>query len=641
MTSTRASIAARAFAVSVPAWMLAFSGEDGAVFGVLFATLCVLAGRVGEREAPGVLVRVAIPVLAMAVALGVLAVIYPTRPGFGVFFAVAWLALVTPRLFWRLDARGYAITLGFALLALMGLGRATTRPAFALAVAAYLAAGLVATMRADRAFTAILRHPRGLLVPLLTALLVAGATMSGLGWALPAAEPAVTEALQPYLGGDGAAKSGFGDGEMRLGQVAEIVTSDEVVMRLYEPADHLRGQVYTDYVRGGWRYGARLDVKERVSGDGRVELGAAEQTRSVRFEAEPAAGQVFFAPLGTVALTESGPGAVTDAYGIVRVPRASHGDTRAWVASIGPPRAQRVVAPADQGRDLVLPTRRTRFQSADAKERPLGARLRTLAEQWAREAGATTDAARVEAIRRRLARDYAYTLRPGRVRNGDDPTWHFLTSSRKGHCEYFASATVLLARALGIPARVVTGYRVFEYNAVGEYFMVRMRDAHAWSEVWVDGGWQTLDTTPAGVLQGEKTREAGMFAALVDLARRALSAAFERLAALSLLEAVVAAGVIGALVLAWVFVRRRQDSSEAAALAPDFEPLAALEACLSTRLQLPRAPHHTLAAYARRLRDAGHAEPATLVEACAALRYGREGIAADVAAAVAAYTRSR
>ncbi len=628
---SRAAVAARTFAVSVPAWVLAFSGERGALFGVLFACVSLLAGRMGPREAPGVLLRLAAQLVGLAVALAVLAVASATRPRFGVFFTVAWLAIAAPRLFWRLDARGHAITLAFALLALMGLSRATTRPAFGLAVAAYLAAALLATMRANRGNASILRHPRGLLAPLLVAFVVAGATMAGLGWGLPAAEPAVTQALHPYLMGDGGATSGFGDGEIRLGHVSDITESDEVVMRVFGRADHLRGQVYAEYATGRWRY-RKLPVPDETVEGGRVELAAGDAERSVRYEAEPSAGQVFFAPLGTLSL-EGLPWAVRDPYGIVRVPLAAHGDARGWKTTNGRVREQAIARPIPLDRHI-HPYRGRLTKHQVEREEALGA----IAREWTE--GAETDAAKMEAIRRRLARDYAYTLKPERTRRGD-PTLAFLRESKKGHCEYFASATVLLARALDIPARLVTGYRVFEYNPVGAYFVVRRRDAHAWSEVWIDGRWQTHDTTPPGTLVGESQRESGFVEAWFDLVRRALGAAFERLAAFTLLETVGAAGLIGALLLVWVVVRRRREPTSAAARLEPFELLDTLEAHFRRRLHVERAPHHTLARYARTLRDGGHQEEAALVEACAALRYGSEGDAQALAALVAAYTRSR
>lgn len=82
----------------------------------------------------------------------------------------------------------------------------------------------------------------------------------------------------------------------------------------------------------------------------------------------------------------------------------------------------------------------------------------------------------------------------------------FLLEDRAGHCEYFASATVLLLRGLGIPARYVTGYSVQEYSTLEDAFLVRQRHAHAWAEAYVDGRWVEVDTTPATWLTEEEQR---------------------------------------------------------------------------------------------------------------------------------------
>ncbi len=72
----------------------------------------------------------------------------------------------------------------------------------------------------------------------------------------------------------------------------------------------------------------------------------------------------------------------------------------------------------------------------------------------------------------------------------------FLLKSRTGHCEYFATATVLLLRAAGIPARYVSGYAASEYSEMEEMVVVRQRHAHAWAIAFVDGEWVQMDTTP-------------------------------------------------------------------------------------------------------------------------------------------------
>jgi transglutaminase-like putative cysteine protease len=82
----------------------------------------------------------------------------------------------------------------------------------------------------------------------------------------------------------------------------------------------------------------------------------------------------------------------------------------------------------------------------------------------------------------------------------------FLLQSRSGHCEYFATATVLLLRQLGIPARYAVGYYVHEPSGRG--WVVRERDAHAWCLVWNGQAqiWQDLDTTPASWVAEEAKR---------------------------------------------------------------------------------------------------------------------------------------
>jgi len=74
----------------------------------------------------------------------------------------------------------------------------------------------------------------------------------------------------------------------------------------------------------------------------------------------------------------------------------------------------------------------------------------------------------------------------------------FLFETQRGFCEHYASAFTFLMRAAGIPARVVTGYQGGYYNGVGDYWVVRQSDAHAWSEVWLSGrGWVRMDPTAA------------------------------------------------------------------------------------------------------------------------------------------------
>jgi protein-glutamine gamma-glutamyltransferase len=96
------------------------------------------------------------------------------------------------------------------------------------------------------------------------------------------------------------------------------------------------------------------------------------------------------------------------------------------------------------------------------------------------------------------------------VGTNETPLSRFLLRTRAGHCEYFATATVLLLRQLGIPARYAVGYAVHE--ASGKKYVVRQRDAHAWCLVWNPAieTWQDFDTTPATWVKTETDRASPM-----------------------------------------------------------------------------------------------------------------------------------
>jgi transglutaminase-like putative cysteine protease len=91
---------------------------------------------------------------------------------------------------------------------------------------------------------------------------------------------------------------------------------------------------------------------------------------------------------------------------------------------------------------------------------------------------------------------FEYTLEPPLL--GRDSIDDFLFQTRQGFCEHYASAFVVLMRAAGLPARVVTGYQGGEFNPVDRYYTVRQSDAHAWAEVWLENrGWVRVDPTAA------------------------------------------------------------------------------------------------------------------------------------------------
>jgi hypothetical protein len=120
----------------------------------------------------------------------------------------------------------------------------------------------------------------------------------------------------------------------------------------------------------------------------------------------------------------------------------------------------------------------------------------------AREIGARgdSDADRVRSIERHLLTHGLYTDSPPSTPEGASrtPIETFLLGEMAGHCEYFASAMVLVARANGFPARLVNGFAGGRENSIGGFVELTRADAHAWVEVhYQKAGWVRYDPTPA------------------------------------------------------------------------------------------------------------------------------------------------
>ena len=103
----------------------------------------------------------------------------------------------------------------------------------------------------------------------------------------------------------------------------------------------------------------------------------------------------------------------------------------------------------------------------------------------------------LQRVRDFFQREFRYSLKLAKQGNSTTPLSAFLLTHRSGHCEYFATATTLLLRAVGIPTRYAIGYSVHEFSRLENQFIVRDRNAHAWTMVFIDDMWQVLDTTPS------------------------------------------------------------------------------------------------------------------------------------------------
>jgi len=111
---------------------------------------------------------------------------------------------------------------------------------------------------------------------------------------------------------------------------------------------------------------------------------------------------------------------------------------------------------------------------------------------------AKNDYDKAAAIENYLKTRFGYTLQLPQT-TVKDPLANFLFERKQGHCEYFASSMAVMLRTLGIPSRVVNGFRSDEFNDITGNYVVRAKDAHSWVEAYFAGyGWQTFDPTPGG-----------------------------------------------------------------------------------------------------------------------------------------------
>jgi len=114
----------------------------------------------------------------------------------------------------------------------------------------------------------------------------------------------------------------------------------------------------------------------------------------------------------------------------------------------------------------------------------------------------------VAMVRAYFGRNFRYTTWGRQRRPAADALEEFLLRTRAGHCEYFATATALLLRAAGIPARYAVGYSVQEWSRLEGAYVARARHAHSWTLAWIGGRWVEVDTTPPAWVDEERPEAA-------------------------------------------------------------------------------------------------------------------------------------
>ena len=218
---------------------------------------------------------------------------------------------------------------------------------------------------------------------------------------------------------------------------------------------------------------------------------------------------------------------------------------------------------------------------------------------------------RVRAILNYLRRTYPYDLSIPHFPPHVDQVDYFLFDQRRGYCEHFASALAVLARTVGVPTRLVTGYAPGSYDMFTGYWDIRTADAHAWVEAYFAGiGWVPFDPTPGFAPPAQMARSGPTVPGLMFLGY-----AQDRLG--PMFWAVLAALVALAIGLAWTLrgeavqlraLRRRSPSPEAFAASRAYVRLLAVLA----RRGMPRRPGWSAREHARAAVELAAIAPAAL-----------------------------
>jgi len=336
--------------------------------------------------------------------------------------------------------------------------------------------------------------------------------------------------------------------ELRLNELGDALESDEMVMRVsFRDVDsdevirisgdpYIRGAVLTDYVIddgiSSWKQRSSITARfpqQFKQGLSRRLLRPPPNRALVRQDVilEPVREPILFAVYPTFRIDETPDDVILDPIS-ERLESELHRESRdrreyrykvATTAFRGG--VQVNVVPhtfrmRDEQYNSYFAQEMQRLQAFDAERFPrLKAIADEIAEQQRSTGGTRADLARALRDHFLEGNGYSYSLQFSRIRRDAslDPIEDFVANHRTGHCEYYASALVMMLRSQGIPARLIVGFHCGEYNLLGGYYQVRQRHAHAWAEAFLDpedvpreippdsdigpyGGWLRLDATP-------------------------------------------------------------------------------------------------------------------------------------------------
>ncbi len=313
-----------------------------------------------------------------------------------------------------------------------------------------------------------------------------------------------------YLGGYSFGtdfSTGFSD-QVQLGRIGQIQQSNAVVMHIQIDGDRdgrhalaWRGVALANFDGKNWSNPRQQYVLYRDADGGfRIPLLGQGVTRAWTSPYHLIHYRVLMEPIGTnIFFLAPWARRVEGAYRTLQI------DTGGAVSDLD---SQRSVSMYEADSDISTPApaelraagnNLPQFAGAYLQLPKLDQRIPRLAAQIVSSSSNNYDKA--IAVERYLQSHYAYTLQLPRSAVAD-PLANFLFERKQGHCEYFASSMAVMLRTLGIPSRVVNGFRSDEFNDVTGYYVVRAKNAHSWVEAYFPGyGWVTFDPTPGGAIE--------------------------------------------------------------------------------------------------------------------------------------------
>ena len=422
---------------------------------------------------------------------------------------------------------------------------------------------------------------RAVLVALSGALsaFVAIGIVLALPWTQGIVEETMMTVYSPASGG------GEGEGRSRLGELRNMKLSSRVVMRVWsDRPQRLRSRALVRFDGRTWYAdpsgSARSTARPSLSGLDEASRAFVDalpgadfvpdpeslrgrrlvHTRVLRIDggglATPGGSRLIRAPLERIQI---------DGAGIILAPQ-----DRVWVYG--------VLHDADHRRAQEEAPDAAALEAALQVPEKLDPRIRELSNEIARGSRNREAEAVVDGVVSYLRDHYRYSLDIG-TRITADPLAEFLFDTKRGWCEYFAGAAAILLRVQGIPTRYVRGLNVTGSQRLGDHYVVREWDRHAWIDVYLDGrGWIEYDPTPAAEYESlHAGLEGGRLSELFERLRSSFAELYARLHTFEWTSLVRPALLLGALFLlvaaAFRFARVRLRREKRRARGEEREPM--------------------------------------------------------------------